>query len=35
MNYKELAAKAGACSLVGDEWVAWEEIREIEFLLGR
>ena len=32
MSYEELAAKAAARSLVGDEWAAWEEIREIDFL---
>lgn len=32
MSYDELAAKAAARSLVGDEWAAWEEIREIDFL---
>jgi hypothetical protein len=32
MSYEELAARAEARSLVGDEWTAWEEIREIEFL---
>jgi len=32
MAYEELAAKASARSLVGDEWAAWEELREIEFL---
>lgn len=32
MSYEELAAKAAARSLVGDEWSAWEENREIDFL---
>lgn len=32
MSYEELAARAASRSLVGDEWAAWEEIREIEFL---
>lgn len=32
MSYEELAAKAAARSLVGDEWAAWDEIREIDFL---
>lgn len=32
MSYEELAARASSRSLVGDEWAAWEEIREIEFL---
>lgn len=33
MTYEELAAKADDYSLVGEEWSAWEEIREIDFLL--
>jgi hypothetical protein len=32
MTYEELAEKAAARSLVGEEWAAWEELREIEFL---
>ena len=32
MSYEELAARAAARSLVGDEWAAWEEIKEIDFL---
>ena len=32
MSYEELAAKAATRSLIGDEWAAWEEIREIDFL---
>lgn len=32
MTYEELAAKAAARSLVGDEWAAWEALREIDFL---
>jgi hypothetical protein len=32
MTYQELAEKAAARSLVGDEWAAWEELREIDFL---
>ena len=32
MSYEELAARAASRSLIGDEWAAWEEIREIEFL---
>jgi hypothetical protein len=32
MTYEELADKAAAHALVGDEWAAWEEIREIDFL---
>jgi hypothetical protein len=32
MTYDEIAAKAAARSLVGDEWAAWEALREIDFL---
>ena len=32
MSYDELAAKAASRSLIGDEWAAWDEIREIDFL---
>jgi hypothetical protein len=32
MTYGEIAAKAAARSLVGDEWAAWEALREIDFL---
>jgi hypothetical protein len=32
LSYVELASRAEARSLVGDEWAAWEEIREIDFL---
>jgi hypothetical protein len=35
MPYEELAAKAAARSLVGEEWAAWDEIREIDFLRNR
>jgi hypothetical protein len=35
MSYDELAAKAAARSLIGDEWSAWEEIRDIDFLRNR
>lgn len=31
-TYEELAAKAAARSLIGDEWAAWEALREIDFL---
>jgi hypothetical protein len=34
ISYEELAAKAEARSLVGDEWTAWDEIREIDFLIN-
>ena len=33
LSYEELAAKAKSYSLVADEWSAWEEVREIDFLL--
>ena len=32
-SYEDLAEKALAHRLVADEWEAWEEIREIDFLL--
>ena len=32
MSYNELVKKARAHALVGDEWAAWDEIREIDFL---
>lgn len=32
MTYDDIAAKAAARSLVGEEWAAWEELREIDFL---
>ena len=32
ITYDEFAAKAAARSLVGDEWAAWEALREIDFL---
>lgn len=35
LSYEQLAGRAEARSLVGDEWAAWEEIREIDFLLNR
>ncbi len=35
LSYEELASRAEARSLVGDEWAAWEEIREIDFLRNR
>ncbi len=34
-SYEELAAKASSRSLIGDEWTAWEEIREIDFLRNK
>jgi hypothetical protein len=33
-SYEDLKARAEGRSLVGDEWSAWDELREIEFLLG-
>jgi hypothetical protein len=35
LSYEELAARAEARSLAGDEWAAWEEIKEIDFLRNR
>jgi hypothetical protein len=35
MTYAELASKARSHALVGDEWAAWDEIREIEFLKSK
>jgi hypothetical protein len=32
ISYTELARKARDHALVGDEWAAWDEIREIDFL---
>jgi hypothetical protein len=32
-SYGELARKARDHALVGDEWAAWDEIKEIDFLL--
>lgn len=34
-SYDELAARAANRSLIGDEWTAWEEIREIDFLRNK
>lgn len=31
---EELHARAANGSLVGDEWAAWDRLRDIEFLLG-
>lgn len=33
-TYEEMAARAASHSLVGDEWAAWEELREISYLLA-
>lgn len=30
----ELHRRAATGSLVGDEWAAWDRLRDIEFLLG-
>jgi hypothetical protein len=35
LSYDELARRAEARSLVGDEWAAWDEIRQIDFLRDR
>ena len=34
ISYEDLADKAAGHSLVGEEWTAWDEIREIDFLLS-
>ncbi len=34
VSYDDLARRAGAYSLVADEWSAWDELREIDFLLN-
>jgi hypothetical protein len=34
MTYEELADRAKKHSLVGDEWTAWDEMREIDFLMA-
>ncbi len=31
---EELAERADRSSLVGDEWAVWEEVQEIDYLLG-
>jgi hypothetical protein len=33
-SYDDLAKKAEFRSLVGDEWAAWDELQEINFLIG-
>jgi hypothetical protein len=32
ITHEELAHKAADHSLAGDEWTAWEEIRQLDFL---
>lgn len=34
VSREELAVRAAARSLAGDEWAAWGELQEIEFLMG-
>jgi hypothetical protein len=34
LTAKELHRRATNGSLVGDEWAAWDRLRDIEFLLG-
>lgn len=34
LTERDLAARAKAGSMTTDEWGAWEELRNIEFLLG-
>ena len=33
-SYPDLTGRAKARSLMGDEWSAWDELNEIDFLLG-
>jgi len=33
-SYDQLTARAKLRSLVGDEWAAWDELQEIDFLIG-
>lgn len=35
LSYEELKHRAEARSLAGDEWAAWDEIRQIDFLRNR
>jgi len=34
VTYEELRVRARSYRLVGDEWAAWEEIIDIDFLLS-
>lgn len=34
ISYDELASRAEKRGLVGDEWSAWDELQEIDFLVG-
>jgi hypothetical protein len=34
ISLQELAGKARAGSLVGDEWEAWQDLQDVGFLLG-
>jgi hypothetical protein len=33
-SYEQLAARAERRSLVGDEWAAWDDLGEIDYLIG-
>jgi hypothetical protein len=35
LSYEQLEQRADTRSLVGDEWAAWDEIRQIDFLRNR
>jgi hypothetical protein len=35
LSYEQLEQRAEARSLLGDEWAAWDEIRQIDFLRDR
>jgi hypothetical protein len=34
VSYEDLAKRAKEYALVADEWSAWDELREIDFLLA-
>jgi hypothetical protein len=34
VSYEDLAKRADEYALVADEWSAWDELREIDFLLA-
>lgn len=34
LSCEELRDRAASSTLIGDEWEAWQELRDVEFLLG-
>jgi hypothetical protein len=34
VSYEDLAKRASEYAMVADEWSAWDELREIDFLLA-